>query len=49
MPSIPALRRQRQGDLCEFQDSQGSYTEKNPVLKKKTTKKKKRRKESVLT
>jgi hypothetical protein len=56
MPLIPALRRQRQADLCvqnqsglqsEFQDSQG-YTEK-PCLEKTNKKRKRERKGKVFS
>ena len=42
---IPALRRKRQADLCEFEDSQG-YTE-NPYLKKRNNKKELERKKKT--
>jgi len=35
-PLILALRKQRQEDLCEFQDSQA--TQRNPISKSKQTK-----------
>ena len=38
-PLIPALERQRQVDLCEFEDSQG-YTDKTCLKKKKRKEKK---------
>jgi hypothetical protein len=41
MPLIPAFRRQKQVNFCEFQGSQG-YTEK-PCLKKKKRKKESRK------
>ena len=46
MPLIPALRRQRQVDLCEFETSlvntaSSRATQRNPVSKKKNKKKKK--------
>ena len=48
-PLIPALRRQRQADVCEFEASQVyratvQATQKNPVSKKKK-KEKQRKKE----